>query len=181
VTDLVIPEASPATANVRLAAAGDQTAFANLVDEHHAAMARVAYAITGNTDSAADAVQSAWTIAWRRLGALRDHASVRAWLVAIAANEARQAIRRQGGRTVLDLSTTPDLPGRGDPADRISTLDLARVLRTLKPDDRALLALRYVAGLDSSEIAAQLGGSASGVRTRLSRLVERLRMELDHA
>ena len=179
-TDLTIPDASPVTATVRLAAAGDQAAFASLVNEHHASMARVAYAITGNTDAAADAVQAAWTIAWRRLGALRDHASVRAWLVAIAANEARQAIRRQGGRVVVDISSTPDVAGRGDPADRISTLDLARVLRTLKPDDRTLLALRYVAGLDSSEIAAQLGGSASGVRSRLSRLAERLRMELDH-
>ena len=31
------------------------------------------------------------------------------------------------------------------------------------------------------EIAAQLGMSASGVRSRLSRLIESLRTELDHA
>ena len=34
----------------------------------------------------------------------------------------------------------------------------------LGPDDRRLIALRYVAGLNSTEIAAQLGGSASGIR-----------------
>ncbi len=180
VTDLTIPDTSPGTATVRLAAAGDERAFAHLVTEYHPSMARVAYAITGNADTAADAVQAAWVIAWRRLGGLRDHGSVRAWLVAIAANEARQQIRRQGGRVILDISAT-DLPGRGDPADGIATIDLARVIRGLKPDDRALLALRYVAGLDSTEIAAQLGGSASGVRSRLARLVERLRLELDHA
>ena len=179
-TDLTIPDASPGTATVRLAAAGDERAFARLVSEHHPSMARVAYAITGNADTAADAVQSAWTIAWRRLGALRDHGSIRAWLIAIAANEARQQIRRAGTRGVLDLTVT-DFPGPGDPADRIATLDLARVLRGLSRDDRTLLALRYAAGLDSGEIAAHLGGSASGVRSRLSRLVERLRLELDHA
>jgi RNA polymerase sigma factor (sigma-70 family) len=179
VTDLTIPDASPGIATVRLAAAGDQAAFARLVSEHHPSMARVAYAITGDADSAAEAVQAAWAIAWRRLGALRDHASIRAWLVAIAGNEARQSIRRRGAQVVVDISARHDLPGSGDPADRIGTLDLVRVLRTLKPDDRTLLALRFVAGLDSSEIAAQLGGSASGVRSRLSRLVDRLRLELD--
>jgi RNA polymerase sigma-70 factor (ECF subfamily) len=179
VTDLAISDASRDNATVRLAAAGDQAAFARLVSEHHASMARVAYAITGNADSAADSVQSAWAIAWRRLGSLRDPGTVRAWLVAIAANEARQTLRRRGGRVLLDLSTV-DAPADDDPADRISTLDLARVLSGLSPADRTLLALRFAAGLDSSDIAMQLGGSASGVRTRLSRLVDRLRKDLGH-
>jgi DNA-directed RNA polymerase specialized sigma24 family protein len=33
--------------------------------------------------------------------------------------------------------------------------------------------------MDSSEIASELGISASGVRSRLSRLIERLRQELE--
>ena len=41
--------------------------------------------------------------------------------------------------------------------------------------------LRYVAGFDSTEIARQTGISASGVRTRLARILERLRLEIDHA
>ena len=166
---------------VAQAAAGDQAAFAKLVAEHHPSMARVAYAITGERESAADAVQGAWSIAWRRLGTLRDPGTLHAWLVAIAANEARQAMRKQRTRTIVDLSTIPDLPGRGDPGDRIATVDLARALRSLNPDERSLLALRFAAGLDSSEIAAQLHMSASGVRSRLSRLIERLRLDLDHA
>ena len=163
------------------AAAGDQVAFARLVAEHHPAMARVAFAITGDRETAADAAQSAWSIAWRRLGSLRDPSVVHAWLVAIAANEARQALRRQRRRTIVDLSTLPEVPGEGDPSDRIATVDLARVLRSLNPDERTLLALRFAGGLDSNEIAGQLGLSASGVRSRLSRLIERLRVDLDHA
>jgi RNA polymerase sigma factor (sigma-70 family) len=166
---------------VRLAAAGDQAAFARLVDRHHASMAKVAYAITGDPEAARDAVQAAWAIAWRRLGSLRDHGQVRAWLVAIAANEARQALRRRRSRPVVDISESLDAAPGADPADRITTVDLARALSRLSPDDRSLLALRFAAGLDSTEIAAQLGMSASGVRSRLSRLIERLRAELDHA
>lgn len=166
---------------VALAATGDEAAFARLVAEHHAAMARVAYVIVGDADQARDAVQSAWALAWRRIGSLRDPAQVRPWLVAIAANEARQLLRRRRARPVVDISAALDRHRAGDPADRIETVDLARALARLAPDDRALLALRFVAGLDSTEIASQLGLSASGVRSRLARLLERLRTELDHA
>jgi RNA polymerase sigma-70 factor (ECF subfamily) len=178
--EVTIQDAVGLPSLVARAAAGDEAAFARLIDEHHAAMARVAYAITGDRESAADAAQSAWATAWRRLGSLRDHEAIRPWLVAIAANEARQHLRRPGNRGVLDLSLY-DHPAGADPADQIATIDLARVLRGLSPDDRMLLALRFAAGLDSTQIAIQLRMSPSGIRSRLSRCIERLRKELDHA
>jgi RNA polymerase sigma-70 factor (ECF subfamily) len=150
-----------------------------LVAEHHPTMTRVAYAIAGDAELAADAVQSAWSIAWRRLGSLRDPHQVRSWLIAIAANESRQLLRKQRRRTVVELSVGEDHQ-EPDPGDRIEVVDLVRALRDLSPDDRTLLALRFVAGMDSSQISAQLGMSASGVRSRLARLLERLRGELDH-
>jgi RNA polymerase sigma-70 factor, ECF subfamily len=175
-------EAAPATdGTARLAASGDEAAFARLVDRHHASMARVAYAITGDVEAARDATQIAWATAWRRLHSLRDHSQVRAWLVAIAANEARQQLRKRGDRTIVDLSEALDAAPGADPADQIGVVDLARALARLKPEDRALLALRFAAGLNATEIAAQLHLSPSGVRSRLARLIERLRTELDHA
>jgi RNA polymerase sigma-70 factor (ECF subfamily) len=173
---------TPATdSTVRLAAAGDEAAFARLVDRHHASMAKVAYAVCGDAETARDATQQAWEIAWRRLPTLRDHAQVRNWLVAIAANEARQAVRRRRIRPVVDISDRLDAAPGADPADRIGAVDLARVLARLQPDDRALLAMRFLAGLDATEIADGLHLSPSGVRSRLARLIERLRTELDHA
>jgi len=180
-TEVAIRDAAAIESIVARAAGGDQAAFAGLVAEHHASMARVAFAITGDGESAADAVQTAWAIAWRRLRSLRDVTTVRAWLVAIAANEARQIVRRQRRRTIVDLSSIQDPSTGPDPANQISALDLGRALRSLDADDRALLALRFAAGLDSGQIAVQLGLSASGVRSRLSRLIDRLRTELDHA
>ena len=163
---------------VRSAATGDAAAFAGLVAEHHASMARVAYVICGDAETTRDAVQSAWTVAWRRIGSLRDPSQVRAWLVAIAANEARQAVRRRRRVMIVDLSADVAQADGADADDALELLDLQRVLAGLKPEDRGLLALRYAAGLDSSEIARQLGLSASGVRSRLSRLVDRLRVDL---
>ena len=66
-----------------------------------------------------------------------------------------------------------------DPAMNAALLDLADAMRRLDPDDRALLALRYVADFDSTELGRALGMSPSGVRTRLARLLARLRTELD--
>ena len=172
-------DASRAEATIRLAADGDQTAFAELVVEHHAAMARVAYVVAGDAELAADAVQSAWEVAWRRLRTLRQPDRIRPWLVAIAANEARQSLRRQRRVTFAD-PVALEMPGPDDAADAIDLVDLQDALKALKPDERLLLALRYVAGLDSTEIAAQLGMTPSGVRSRIARLLERLRMDLDH-
>lgn len=180
-TEAFLMDARTQDTTVRLAADGDEVAFARLVEEHHAAMARVAYVICGDAEAARDAVQAAWSVAWRRLGTLRDPGQVHAWLVAIAANEARGWLRRgrRGGPTV-ELDNILDRSGGGDPADAIPVVDLRRALSRLGPDDRMLLALRFVSGLDSGEIAQHLGMSASGVRSRLSRLLGRLRTELDH-
>ena len=52
---------------VERAAAGDQSAFATLVADHGPQMARVAFVICGDADATRDAVQNAWSLAWRRL------------------------------------------------------------------------------------------------------------------
>jgi DNA-directed RNA polymerase specialized sigma24 family protein len=65
-----------------------------------------------------------------------------------------------------------------DPAGAVGDLDLTNALARLDPDDRALLALRYVAGFDSTELARATGRSPSGTRARLARLLGRLRTEL---
>ena len=168
---------------VRAAAMGDEAAFTELVACHHRDLLRVAYVICRDPALAEDSAQAAWAIAWRRIGDVKDPLLVRSWLVAVAANEARRTMRSR--RTSIheisvadiELEGVPDL--RSDPlADGIANADLRRVLASLDPTDRALIALRYVAELSSDEIGRALGMSASGARGRLSRLLLRLRGEL---
>jgi RNA polymerase sigma factor (sigma-70 family) len=78
----------------------------------------------------------------------------------------------------VELKVAADPAPGFDPAREIDHVDLANALGHLKPEDRALVAMRYAADLDSSELAPVLGMSPSGVRTRLSRLLDRLRKEL---
>jgi RNA polymerase sigma-70 factor, ECF subfamily len=177
-SDMLLRDVGALEATVRSAATGDQAAFAYLVAEHHASMARVAFVICGDGETTLDAVQSAWAIAWRRIGSLRDPTQVRPWLIAIAANEARQIMRRRRRERVVDISELVAGVDGGFHAPSSEVVDLDRALRGLKAEERSLLAMRYAAGLDSSEIARQMGISASGVRSRLARLLERLRDDL---
>jgi RNA polymerase sigma-70 factor, ECF subfamily len=161
------------------ARAGDEAAFTSLVVAYHADLLRVAFVITGDADVASDAAQLAGQTAWRKIGHLREPERIRTWLVAIAANEARQLTRRQRRRSVVEVAVTPGDGAAADPTAGISRLDLVNALAHLKPEDRELLAMRFVVGLDSFEIAAARGRSASGTRARIARVLTQLRKELD--
>ncbi len=177
VSELSVSGAIPASV-VSAAAAGDTMAFARIVGTHHDDMARVCLLICGDPDLAQDAAQAAWPIAWRKLSTLREPDKLRPWLVTIAANEARHLIRRERRDRVVAIEVADVGSSRGDPGARVADADLLIAVRRLSADDRELIALRYVAGFDSTEIGRALGRSPSGVRSRLSRLVERLRREL---
>ncbi len=162
---------------VARAASGDRDAFAEIVSVHHSSMLRLSYVICGDAELARDAVQNAWQRAWQKLRSLRDESQLRAWLLSVTANETRQLIR-QAGRRRQHEAGAPGPVGDRDPSARAQSMDLGEALARLAPVDRELLALRYVLGLTSIEIARQLRISPEGVRTRNRRLLERLRGEL---
>ena len=128
---------------VAQATAGDEAAFARIVRAHHTDMTRVCFVICGDLDLADEAVGAAWPIAWRKLGSLRDPERLRPWLVSVAVNEARQLLRRQRRRTVVELSVGETSgPAGGDPSGRTDDIDLVNALARLDPYDRTLVALR---------------------------------------
>lgn len=167
---------------VASATAGDEVAFARIVAAHHDDMVRVAYLVTAEVGLAQDAVQSAWPIAWRKLTTLRDTDLLRPWLVTIAANEARGLLRRRHRRRLTEITVETWDEGsepRGSRLDeRDRSIDLQNALQRLSPEDRSVVAMRYVLGLSSSEIGRATGLSATGVRSRLARAVDRLRKDL---
>ena len=166
---------------VARAAAGDEEAFAAIVGAYQQDMVRVAFGICGEAELARDAVQSALVVAWRKLGTVREPDHVRSWLIAVAANEARQLVRRRRPVRLEELAMEPSADGDAESAGAISRVDLANALRRLSAEERTVIALRYGAGLDSEEIGRIVGVSASGVRSRLARLMDRLRKDLGDA
>jgi RNA polymerase sigma factor (sigma-70 family) len=176
-TSLALDRAAIAT-TVERSIAGDELAFSRIVSAYHLDLVRVAFVTCGDEGLAEDAAQAAWWIAWRKLPTLRDPNRLRPWLVAIAANEARKLIKREHRHGIVQLKIAADLSAGAEGATTNDSIDLANALGHLSPEDRALVALRYAADLDSTELGPVLGISPSGVRTRLSRLLDRLRKEL---
>ena len=176
-TSMVAEEAS---ALIALAAGGDELAFASIVSAHHEDMRRVCAVVVGDNALADDAVEAAWSVAWRKLGTLREPSRLRPWLVSIAVNEARQLIRAKRRRSLVEVGVDRvDEPAGGlDPSSAISAIDLRNALARLRPDDRALIAMRYLAGFDATELAYATDRSPSGTRARLARLLQRLEKEL---
>lgn len=170
------PTAQARTTTLSDDAALDEHAFGALFDEVSPQLLRMATIVCGDRDLAEDAVQNAWQQAWRKRADLRDVTKWRSWLIAIATNEARILGRRERLRARVESLLFRDEPALGP--DTAAFADLEAALRRLSPDDRALLALKYVAGYTSTEIGPIVGSTPSSVRVRLSRLHQRLRKEL---
>ena len=162
---------------VRRALTGDDTAFEWIVETFSRDMAQVCFVVCGDQALTEEAVAAAWPLAWHRLGSLRETDRLGSWLISIAANQARQIARSRRRRAVREIAVaTIDEPTVS--VERDSHIDMANALARLKPEDRSLLALRYLAGFDSNELARATGLSPSGTRARLARLLERMRTEL---
>jgi len=161
------------------AAAGDEVAFQHIIDTHHEDMRRVCQAISGDHAIADEAVQAAWLVAWKKLDRVHGPDYLRPWLVSVAVNEAKQLMRKRRRRAEIEVAADASgEPGGIDPATGVAAVDLRAALSRLDPDDAALLAMRYVAGFDSNELAAATGISPSGTRSRIERALKRLRKDL---
>jgi DNA-directed RNA polymerase specialized sigma24 family protein len=99
--------------------------------------------------------------------------------VSVAVNEAKKLMSKRRRRAAAEVAADASgEPGGIDPATGVAAVDLRAALSRLDPDDAALLAMRYVAGFDSNELAVATGISPSGTRSRIERLLKRLREDL---
>jgi RNA polymerase sigma-70 factor (ECF subfamily) len=166
---------------------GDRDAYAELVARHAPAAIRTA-ALLGAGDDAEDVVQEAFVKAYAALGRFRPEAPFRPWLLRIVANETRNVHRASGRRTARErraweqsrplLLVRPD-----DPADALLSAErqaaLVRGLDRLSPEQRQVVACRYLLDLDEAETVAVLGWPRGTVKSRLRRALARLRAVMD--
>ena len=120
----------------------------------------------------------------RGLSGFRGEARFRTWLLTIAVNEARAALRRQGRRNEqgLDLVDTvvDDAAGPDDRA--VAGIELARVracLETLPDKQRLAVTLRVFEGLSFREVGQAIGSSEGAARVNYHHGIRRLRGMLE--
>ena len=108
------------------AAAGDELAFRRIIAEHHEDMRRVCAYVTRDDAVADEAAYAAWAIAWTKIGSVREPASLRPWLTAVAVNEAKRLLRKRKRRAEIEVrADASGEPGGVDlrPASHRSTCE----------------------------------------------------------
>ena len=125
---------------------------------------------------AADASQETFVTAQRAIRRFRGESSLRTWILGIAVNECRRAIRK-GGAEPLPLEV--DLAGHTDDEGALVNRQvLAEALARLSDEHREVVLLHEIEGLTYDEIAEATGVPSGTVKSRLHHAFLRLRKEM---
>jgi RNA polymerase sigma-70 factor, ECF subfamily len=170
------PDADDDAALMRRAASGDTSAFDIVVDRHQSAVNR--FVLTLGSREPEDVLQETFIAAWRSAGAYHGTGTVRSWLLSIARNVHRHALRQRVDTptTFVPLDALAERAGWGcDPAETrrvdaaLARDVLERALAMVPEDEREVLVLRELEGLSGDETAELLKVSVAAMKSRLHR------------
>jgi RNA polymerase sigma-70 factor (ECF subfamily) len=169
-----VPRASDSAELVRRARAGDEAAFALLVERHERMVLRTGKRLLGRWDLAEDAAQEAFLRLHRHLARVDESRELGAWLYRVVVNVCRDISRRQRLEQPTDFSAAELESERDGPAllDEALTRDEQRrmvqaALLTLPLKEREAIVLRDIEGLTTAEVAKVLGSSEGTVRSQI--------------
>lgn len=160
-------------------AAGDKAALGDLYG--HTADAVYAYALSvlHNAHDAEDVLQDTFVKVYSSAAGYSDRGKPMAWIITIAKNLALMKLRDGGKVTALD----PDEPSLcGINTERLShdeRILLKAALSSLSAAERQIVMLHAVAGLKHREIAAITDSTLSGVLSKYSRAIKKLKAAME--
>ena len=168
--------------DVQRAQAGDEDAFARLVERSANTVCSIALAIVRNVAASEDIAQETFAAAWQNRATLRNPASFLPWLRQVARNQAhlwRRAHQREIANddalaAATDARPLPDHALLATEEQRV----LAEVLDQLPDESREVLVLFYREGSSTKHVAELLGISDDAVRQRLTRSRAMVRAEM---
>jgi RNA polymerase sigma-70 factor (ECF subfamily) len=171
---------------------GDQDAMAELVRRHYSTSMRVARSILRNESEAEDAVQTAYSAAFRHLDSFREDARFATWITRIVVNQSIMRLRRlrrancvsleelTAERTLTRFLTSHD-PNPEDAAGRRETsMVVLRAVGKLPQTLRKAYTLHAVKGLPLDQVAGKLGLTVAAAKTRVFRARTALRTRLQN-
>jgi RNA polymerase sigma-70 factor (ECF subfamily) len=171
--------------------AGDEAAFAAIVERFQRRIYRVAFAIVRNEADADGIAQDTFVQAYTHLTKFEGRAELETWLTRIAINRSRDTLRRR--RFVSLFTRSDDGEGREimlvEPIDerpdaerqlmsRQLRVAIERAVERLSSQQKVIFRLRHYENLALEEIAEHLGLSAGTVRAHLFRAIHKVRKEL---
>lgn len=150
-----------------------------LVAEHHQAVYRYAYRLSGSIPDAEDLTQQVFLIAQQKLGQLRNVESARSWLFAILRNCFLKACQRRRPIPAADLQLNIETVPAEIPRDaQIDRERLQEAVCQLPAPFRVVLVMFYFEECSYRQIAEQLDLPIGTVMSRLARAKRHLRSKL---
>jgi len=157
---------------------GDVDAYGVLVGRYRDRYARYAFHMLGNREDAEEALQDAFTRAYRSLSRCEEPERFGAWLFRILVNRCRTLGARRGRRArtfVVDEGAILDA-AEEHPADRAAWREeIDRALQQLRAEQREAFLLKYVEDMGYDEMSQQTGVGVSALKMRVMRACDRLR------
>ena len=142
-----------------------------LVQRYAAVVERILSRILGSTAELDDLAQEVFVRVFDRVALLRDPQALGGFVSSITVFVAREAIRAKRRRWWLSLFAAdqpPEVELSGvDPVAREAVRAFYEVVGKLPDDERIAFCLRYVEGMELSEIAAACETSLSTLKRRL--------------
>lgn len=157
------------------AMAGNRQAFAELYGSCKDRLYRYALYRLGSPEDAEDAVSDCVLAAWKSIGSLRSSRAFSSWIFMILSNCCASRIKDAiGSRESFGDLCREGVPHTGSSSPSLA-VELSEALAELSSEDRDIVLLSVIAGLNSSEISEQTGLPAGTVRSRLSRSLAKMR------
>jgi RNA polymerase sigma-70 factor (ECF subfamily) len=165
-----VHETDPAL--IRAAAAGDITAFEQIVRDHQQSVWRFLRRMLGDATVAEDVAQETFLRIYRRLPTFRFQAKFSTWVFQIARNAGVDELRARERRARLDGTAPPPTHVTIGPGEARAEIDAA--LASLPLAQREALLLVEVLGLRYAEAATVLGVPTGTIKSRVFTARERL-------
>ena len=160
--------------------AGDEAAFAAVVQRHGAMVLGVCRSVLGHQQDAEDVFQATFLVLARKAGAIRKQESLSSWLHGVACRLALKARSQAGKRRAANVPA-PRQPA-ASPLDDLSVREwqsiLHEELHRLPEKYRTPLLLCYWEGKTRDEAADQLGWARGTLKEQLERGRNLLRSRL---
>ncbi len=157
---------------------GDVDAYGVLVGRYRDRYARYAFHMLGNREDAEEALQDAFTRAYRSLSRCEEPERFGAWLFRILVNRCRTLGARRGRRArtfVVDEGAILDA-AEEHPADQAAWREeIDRALHQLRAEQREAFLLKYVEDMGYDEMSQLTGVGVSALKMRVMRACDRLR------
>jgi RNA polymerase sigma-70 factor (ECF subfamily) len=164
-------------AAIRAARLGDKDAGAALIRKYWHDAQRAAYVTALDLAASEDIAQEAMLSALENLDGFDEGRPFAPWLHRIVVNKALDWVRARSRRNELPWDDSHAVDSAGGPHGTDDRL--VHALQRLEPEQRALVAMRYLLGYPEGEIAVIFSLPRGTVGSRLRRALDQMRKSME--